>query len=126
MTKLQVQGDFIELEKGVIGLKKDQVVIITGEILDETGKPVGKTATEYRKLSEITTKKVFFNTPLDNKYLRESVKIYANVAMATHGETKREVLGSGDPAILQQSFKLKQKPLTYIKAPIPTGASSTL
>ena len=63
---------------------------------------------------------------MDNKYLRDSVKIYANVARATHGETKREVLGSGDPTVSQQSFMLKQKPLTYIKAPTPTGASSTL
>ena len=57
-----MQGDFIELEKGIVGLKKGQVVIITGEILDETGKPTGKTGTEYRKLREITTKKIFFNS----------------------------------------------------------------
>ncbi len=64
---------------------------------------------------------------MDNKYLRESVKIYANVARATHGETKREVLGSGDPTLSQQSFTLKQKPLTYIKASTTfTGGSSTL
>ncbi len=56
-----VQGDFVELEKGIIGLKNGQVVIITGEILDETGKPTGKTGTEYRKLREITTKKIFFD-----------------------------------------------------------------
>ena len=121
-----VQGDFVELEKGIVGLKNGQVVIITGEILDETGKPTGKTGTEYRKLREITTKKIFFDIKLDNKYLRESVKIYANVARATHGETKREVLGSGDQTLSQQSFTLKQKPLTYIKASTLTGASSTL
>ena len=59
-----VQGDFIELEKGVVGLKKDQVVIITGEIIDETGEPAGKTGTEYRKLREITTKKIFFDNTI--------------------------------------------------------------
>jgi len=121
-----VQGNFIELDKGIVGLKKDQVVIITGEKLDESGKPTRKTGTEYRELREITTKKISLDMDLDNKYQRDSVKIYANVAKATHGETKREVLGSGDPSISQQSFILKQKPLTFIKAPTPTGASSTL
>ena len=121
-----VQGDLIELEKGVVGLKRGQVVIITGEIVDETNKPIGKVGTEYRNLREITTQKIIFDKNLDNKFLRESVKIYANVAKATHGETKNEVLGSGDPAVSQQIFTLKQKPLTYIKTSTPTGGSSTL
>jgi len=122
-----VEKDFVELEKGIVGLRKNQIVIITGEILDETGKPTKKIGTEYRKLREVTTKTIFFDVELDNKYLRESVKIYANVVKATHGETKRDVLGSGDPTITQQSFTIKQKPLTYIKSSTtPTGASSTL
>ena len=33
-----VEGDFIELEKGIVGLRKSQIVIITGEILDEKWK----------------------------------------------------------------------------------------
>ena len=121
-----VEGNFIELEKGIVGLRKNQVVIITGEILDnKTEKSTKKIGIEYRKLrDETTTKTIYFDFNLDNKYLRESIKIYANVVKATHGETKREVLGSGDPTISQQSFSLKQKPLTYIKVPTtPTGIS---
>jgi hypothetical protein len=121
-----VKGDFIELEKGVDGLKKGQVVIISGERLDDAGKPSGRIEVEYRKLLEITTKRIFFDTDLDNQYLRESVRIFANVAKATHGETRIEVLGSVDPTLSQQSFVLKQKPLTYIKAPTPTGGYSSL
>jgi predicted phage baseplate assembly protein len=121
-----VQGNFIELEEAVPGLKKGQVVIIVGETLDETGKPDGKKFAELRRLREVTTNKIFFDTDLEYRYLRESVRINANVAMATHGETRSEVLGSGDPTQSQQSFTLKQKPLTFIKASTPTGVSSTL
>jgi hypothetical protein len=122
-----VEGDFIELEKGVAGLEKNRIVIITGEILDQDGRPTGKTRSEPKKLREITTKKIFFDTELDNKYLRESVRIYANVVPATHGETQREVLGSGDPTVSQQTFTLRQKPLTYIKSSTkPNGALSSL
>lgn len=122
-----VEGDCIELEKGIPGLSKNKSVIITGEILDETGKSTKTTGIEYRKLREDSTKTISFDVKLDNKYLRDSIKIYANVVKATHGETKREVLGSGDPTLSQQSFSLKQKPLTYIKTPTtPTQTSSTL
>ncbi len=114
------------MEKGVAGLRKGQVVIITGETLDETGKSTGRNNTEYRNLLEATTKRILLDRELDNSYVRKSVRIFANIAKASHGETKREILGSGDPSLLQQSFRLKQKPLTYIKAPTPTGGTSTL
>ncbi|NJP11715.1 MAG: putative baseplate assembly protein [Leptolyngbyaceae cyanobacterium RU_5_1] len=52
--------------------------------------------------------------------------IYGNVVPATHGETKTEVLGSGDASQPYQSFTLRQKPLTYVSAPTPSGAESTL
>lgn len=59
-------------------------------------------------------------------YDRATVIIYGNVAAATHGETRQEVLGSGDGARGFQSFTLKQKPLTYVSAATPAGAESTL
>lgn len=53
---------------------------------------------------------------------------YANVAMATHGESvRREVLGSGDASARFQSFQLKKSPLTWIpQAGAPNGVASTL
>jgi predicted phage baseplate assembly protein len=59
-------------------------------------------------------------------YKRDTVKIYGNVIKATHGETRNEVLGSGDGSQAFQSFVLKQPPLTYVAAPTPAGAQSTL
>jgi predicted phage baseplate assembly protein len=59
-------------------------------------------------------------------YLRETMTIYGNVVKATHGETRKEVLGSGDASKPMQSFTLRQPPLTFLPAPTPAGAASTL
>lgn len=59
-------------------------------------------------------------------YRRGSVSIYANVAHATHGETRNEVLGNGNGAAAMQGFALKQKPLTFVSAPTVDGVQSTL
>lgn len=66
------------------------------------------------------------NGGLANCYKRDTVTIYGNVAKASHGETKNEVLGSGDGSRPTQEFALKQKPLTYLAAPTPAGSASTL
>ncbi len=77
--------------------------------------PDDKTHT-FLKLSE----------PLAYCYRRDTVSIYANVTKATHGETRNEVLGSGDGSRAFQAFQLRQSPLTYLAAPTPAGAESTL
>ncbi|MGX2041051.1 putative baseplate assembly protein [Methylocaldum sp. MU1018] len=59
-------------------------------------------------------------------FKRDTVTIYGNVVKATHGETRKEVLGSGDGSVPFQTFALKQPPLTYVAAPTPAGAESTL
>jgi len=65
-------------------------------------------------------------TPLAYRYKRDTLTIYGNVAHATHGETRFEVLGGGNAAKALQSFTLKQPPLTWISAPTPSGIDSTL
>jgi hypothetical protein len=59
-------------------------------------------------------------------YVRDKLTIYGNVVKATHGETRREVLGSSDASKPMQSFTLRQPPLTFLPAPTPAGATSTL
>jgi baseplate J-like protein len=59
-------------------------------------------------------------------YRRSTVKVYGNVARATHGETRNEVLGSGEGSKAFQAFQLLQPPLTYLAAPVPSGTESTL
>ncbi|RIH82436.1 putative baseplate assembly protein [Calidithermus terrae] len=64
--------------------------------------------------------------PLAYCYDRTTVRLQANVALATHGEGKEEVLGSGDATRPFQAFSLKQSPLTHVAASTPSGAVSTL
>ncbi len=69
---------------------------------------------------------VYLSDSLKNVYDRATVSIYANCVPATHGETVREVLGSGDAAAAFQEFVLKRTPLTYVSAVTPGGSLSTL
>jgi hypothetical protein len=70
------------------------------------------------------------NLVLANKlaytYDTSTVTIYGNVVKATHGQTQGEVLGNGDASQALQKFPLHQSPLTYLPAPTPSGANSTL
>jgi predicted phage baseplate assembly protein len=64
--------------------------------------------------------------PLLNYFDRTTVNIFGNVANATHGESTREVLGSGDGSQANQKFSLKKPPLTYVSAASASGVESTL
>ncbi|MCS6287642.1 MAG: putative baseplate assembly protein [Nitrospira sp.] len=65
-------------------------------------------------------------TSLAHVYDRSTVRINANVAAATHGESVKEPLGSGDASVPYQQFTLRQPPLTYVGAETASGSASTL
>ena len=69
---------------------------------------------------------VVLSSELAYCYRRGTVKIYGNVVRATHGETREEILGSGDASRRVQSFALRESPLTYVSAATPSGVESTL
>lgn len=114
------------LDRMVLDLQAGQVVILSGEQADAPGVIRSEVVTlkEIIHFNGLTT--LIFSSGLLWAYTRASVTINANVALSTHGETKREVLGSGDAAQPLQKFLLKQSPLTYISAPTATGSASTL
>jgi predicted phage baseplate assembly protein len=59
--------------------------------------------------------------------LRTPITAFGNLVVATRGESVNgEVLGSGDPTVAGQQFKLKKKPLTYVPANNDVGRTSTL
>lgn len=64
--------------------------------------------------------------PLKYSYRRPSFVLHGNVVRATHGETRREVLGAGDATQSGQRFTLKSPPLTFVAAATETGVASTL
>jgi len=132
-----VSGSAIELGVLVEDLPSGRWVILSGERADIQGVE-GVRASELMMVSALvhgydrdlpgdtahTT--LHLATPTAFAYRRESLVIHGNVVKATHGETRNEVLGSGDGAQALQSFSLKQPPLTFVAAPTAAGAESTL
>jgi hypothetical protein len=110
----------------VLGLIPGQPVALSGTQSD----PPGVIGNEILLLASISHLAGFtvlgFTTGLENSYVRSSVTINANVALATNGATVQEVLGSGDGSQTNQSFTLKRPPLTYVSAPTPSGIENTL
>ncbi len=70
--------------------------------------------------------RIVLATPLLNCYGRTATTINANVGAATAGSPVTELLGSGAAATPNQTFTLKQTPLTYTQAVTPTGSASSL
>jgi hypothetical protein len=66
---------------------------------------------------------VSFSPALSRPLRSAAAFLYGNVARATHGESvKPEVLGSGDPAVANQSFTLKKAPVTFLQTGADAGS----
>lgn len=121
-----VQVSPIALDGPVPGLAPGQTILISGRRADADG----VSDAEVAVISDVTLDAGYTTLKLVNDlqhpYLRDTVSINGNVALATHGETTRETLGAGDTSQAYQQFALKQSPLTYVPAPNETGAASTL
>jgi hypothetical protein len=120
----------ITLDKTVRGLVKGGPIVISGKITASDGGPSGLEATDVAVILDIKQDgpftKLLFEKPIEKNYDKKTISLNANVAEATHGETKYEVLGSGDPSKQLQELVLKNRPLTYVSAPNAAGAESTL
>jgi hypothetical protein len=124
----------IELDGYFDGLEAGRFVLVAGERADVAGVSVSEVAQIAGVQQLLDTSlpddtlhtQLFFALGLKYGYKRATVKINANVVHATHGETQKEVLGSGDAGKLFMKFKLAKPPLTYLSEPTPSGAESTL
>lgn len=56
-----------------------------------------------------------FKQALQKQYDATTVTICLNVARATHGESRTQMLGSGSAARANQEFALNGSPLTYVR-----------
>jgi predicted phage baseplate assembly protein len=140
--KRDVRRDTIELDGLYDGLESGRWLIISGErtdVEDEAGNSIpGVQGTELVMLLRVEQdfredlpgdtphSTLVLSNALAYTYARESVTIYGNVVKATHGETREEVLGSGDGSQALQQFALRHAPLTHLAAPTAAGAESTL
>ena len=119
-----VTGKVVELAEPVTPPPPGRTLVVTGPQVD------GSTYTEEVVIDEppdtsATTTLLHLGRNLTGSYERSSVTVYANVAPATHGETKTEILGNGDASTPFQHFTLSQSPLTYVAGP-GAGVVSTL
>ncbi|MDT8320734.1 MAG: putative baseplate assembly protein [Xanthomonadales bacterium] len=126
----------IELDGFYDGLESGRWVIVSGE-RDIEGTS-GVMASELAMLASVEHRSrpdlpgdslhtvIRFAEPLEYCFKRDTVRIYGNVVKATHGETQEELAGNGDARKAFQKFDLKQAPLTFVSAPTPAGADSTL
>jgi predicted phage baseplate assembly protein len=115
----------ITLARTITPPPKGRTVILTGE--DESGERV----TESALLESVTTvegaSQLVFTGILAHRFRLSTLRINANVARSTHGETVEEVLGAGDASRPYQHFVLKQGPLTFVRDPLePSGARPAL
>lgn len=117
------QSDQLTLQEAVATLPIGRLMIVSGPSFN---KLVTVTKIEPRPDSAPRTR-VTFRPALDAFVDRQTLKIYGNVALATHGQTRHEVLGSGDASQPFQSFVLREAPVTYVTSSTDDhGAASTL
>jgi Baseplate J-like protein len=137
---IEGSGKTIELDGYFDGLEAGRWLVVSGERADIPG----VISSELMMLSDVShgvrTEESGSEVPGDTihttltlgekglayRYRRDTVKINANVAKATNGETRQEILGSGDGSKPLQQFTLKQPPLTFVSASNPSGVESTL
>jgi uncharacterized phage protein gp47/JayE len=60
--------------------------------------------------------RIVLGEELGQTYQRESVVLHGNVALATHGETVHQLLGSGRAGEPFQRFDLAHEPLTHVQS----------
>jgi predicted phage baseplate assembly protein len=121
--------DHIVLDRMIGGLSPNQPILITGNLEDQPG----LVKNEITLLSDIVhfendtrLSTLILSKALTYKFKRDSVTINANISPATHGETRQEVIGSGNPSLRFQQLLLKQKPLTFVSSSTESGIKSTL
>ncbi|MEH0845834.1 putative baseplate assembly protein [Micromonospora sp. CPCC 205711] len=111
----------LELARPAPGLEPGRRVVLTG--VDAGGTPVSEVATVLRTPAPT---RVDLTATITNSYRRDSVQVLGNVAQATHGESRAEVLGGGDARQAFQRFTLRHAPLTHVPAATASGSRTTL
>lgn len=119
-----VTGDSLTLQTAVADLAEGRKLILSGATID--GATMSEVLTLLKTEAAGDTTKLYFTTSLQGQYKRDTVTLYANVALATHGETVHQILGGGAARQSHQRFKLKHTPLTYVGAENESGAEAAL
>ncbi|WP_374636658.1 putative baseplate assembly protein, partial [Paracoccus sp. (in: a-proteobacteria)] len=106
----------IELATPELALMPGKTLAITGERADLRGVMAAEIRTIAENIIVQEHSRLTLTQPLLHRYIRDTVRICANVAQASHGETVAEPLGDGDATRTFQRFRLKSGPLTHVSA----------
>ncbi len=85
-----------------------EIVLVT-QVTEDTTLASGDTSTYPHTQFQL-------KDPLSYCYDRSTTTVNANAGLATHGQSVSEILGSGSASTPNQSFTLKQSPLTYVQS----------
>ncbi|HWB75185.1 MAG TPA: putative baseplate assembly protein [Nannocystaceae bacterium] len=126
-----VSGRFVELDRVITELPVGRRVIVTGIGVDGSS-VVHESTVKGCVVAAVDTTRVAARTILElaeslpKALLRGSIRVLANVALATHGASVSEALGHGDASAAHVSMWLRQSPLTWIPAATVDGALASL
>lgn len=120
-----VAGEWLPLDLPADGLHPGRRLVVRGE------RVAGGTAVVHRTtIRSVSAQGARCTLRLDDALpaplVRASVVVHLNVALASHGETTTQILGSGDAAMPFQRFELRQLPLTWRAAASEAGASAEI
>ena len=111
------------------GLQPGQLLALTGTLADGVEAPVAEhaaIAAVSHQMSAGGRTTITLTAGLGRDFDRRALRLNANVAPATHGETRFEILGSGGGRAPYPSFRARQGPLTYVSAEVPGGGRAEL
>jgi hypothetical protein len=109
-----VGGGWVDVDADVSALRHGRRVIVRGRT---TGGDDGAEPAVVDVVQQVAGRwRVSLVDDLAGTYERGSVLVHANVALATHGETVQQLLGSGSAGTPFQRFTLAHDPLTYVQS----------
>lgn len=118
--RLVIRGERTDIASGSAVIVAEAAVVLAAATVYDTSRPGDHVHTVVNLVK-----------PLTYQYKRSTVKIYGNVAQATHGKTVfNEALSASvlsDPGSPGPSeYMLRQSPLTFVQDLTPAGASPAL
>lgn len=108
-------------------LRPGRPILLTGPLSDSDAVVSELASVALTDLDpDTSTTTLTLAAPLVHRFRRDTLRVRANLALASHGETLHEILGSGDASVPLQRFPLRQPPLAFLTAATTLGRSSSL
>jgi hypothetical protein len=122
-----VTGQIIELSSAITAFSGKRDVIISGPDAGNATKILAEAAVVASATIAGGRTTLTLESGVSGSFDATKAVVYANVITASHGESVKQVLGSGDATQPFQRFALGRSPLTYVhSSATPRGAASTL